>query len=236
MMDEYMKKIITMTILTTTALLSGCAMDMSSTQPTNSAPQPTVKQVAGKIQQGHYISRIGKAVPGQMSIPASFSVMVPQTSNPDEYQYTQVSDQQGPNYTSVRFGPGWHDQTIYRLTVSKPATASPFNSYSSVLLKETVKRMHAAGQSMPIKLYQSVLSIKHHPVLFAVYQQTDKSNNDVLTQAIYIWQQGHYAFEAWLTGSSASQINPVNGVTRFEVVKHQFSPFAKFINSVTVAV
>lgn len=233
-----MKKI-TLILLLIPALLSGCAVDLQSAstpaQP-EAAPQPTVKQVAGKIQQGRYLSKIGQKVAGQVSIPASFSVMVPQASHPSEYQYTQVSDQQGQNYTSVRFGPGWHDQTIYRVTVSKLPIAATFKTTADMLLRETAKRMKAIHQVLPIKLYQVMLPINQHQTLFAVYQQADKISGEVFTQAIYLWQQGHYMVECWLTGTDTSQINRVTGDDRLSVVKNAFRPFSAFVRSVKVVV
>lgn len=232
-----MKKIMMIVALSAVTCLSGCAVVIQSHEAEKPvAPQPTVKNVSGKIQQGYYVSRIGKPVPGQMSVPASFSVMVPQAADASEYEYTQVSDQQGPSYTAVNFGPGWHDQSVYRLKVSIPPATMPFKLYASQVLQETVKRMKAVYQVTPIKLYQATHAIKGRPALFAVYQQTDKNSGKVFTQVVYVWQQQRYGIECWLTGTSTSQINPIDGVTRFQVVKNNFLPFKRFVNSIKVVV
>ncbi|MCP3678787.1 MAG: hypothetical protein GY782_00145 [Gammaproteobacteria bacterium] len=209
---------------------------------TDNAPAPVCPYqplMIGSIQADRY-----NATAGYGNIHPAFSVAVPQSVMIANPTCRPISDGEDSDGRYVIFGPTASDRTIYRLNVGAlSAKDHPFFNFSEKAMAESVQTMVNHYHAPVTKLYERYYVYHGHSTRFAVYQQqldghggsgSIAKGGETLTQMVYVIKQHQHYAVLWVTASSCSKKNWVNGSNRMSVLQHRWAPVKQILDSLSM--
>jgi len=218
-------------------LATGCAVAENSSQNSEQSYGFTT-QYSGKakIQNGIYHGQVGNLLEA-----ASFSIAVPQASDPSQFASMKMKEEIGTDNIYVSFGPTDLDPSIYRVTVNAKRVPVTFTQMKTNLFPQIAPFIERAyGQPMQA-IHQEDITFQGHPAVFAVYTQDIPGSSQLLgtrpiqgatlTHTIYYIDYDKYIVTLWVMGSSGGGINTVNDQNRSQLIHRTWPSQIKFVNS-----